>query len=189
MACAALLPGRCAAAATLAGVAPYDAEGLDWLSGMADENLAEFGAAVQGTEALTAYLDREAAGLRQVSGEQVAAALGSLVAPVDAAALTGEIADYLAAALRGSVTEGVAGWRDDDLSFVRGWGIDLQAVEVPVSIWQGGQDRMVPYAHGRWLAEHVAGARTHLYDDEGHISLGRQVGRIMDDLLELAGRR
>ena len=56
MACAALLPGRCVAAATLAGVAPYDAEGLDWTSGMADENLAEFGAAVQGTDALTAYL-------------------------------------------------------------------------------------------------------------------------------------
>ena len=96
---------------------------------------------------------------------------------MDVAALTGEIADYLAAALRGSVTEGVAGWRDDDLSFVRGWGIDLQAVEVPVSIWQGGQDRMVPYGHGRWLAEHVAGARTHLYDDEGHISrAGRSAG-------------
>ena len=45
LACAALLPDRCPAAATLAGVAPREAAGLDWSSGMADENLAEFGAA------------------------------------------------------------------------------------------------------------------------------------------------
>ncbi len=189
LACAALLPGRCVGAASLAGVAPFDAEGLDWLAGMGDDNRDEFGAAVVGEQALTAYLELEAADLVDVSGEQVAAALGDLVSPIDVAALTGEVADYLAAALRRSVSEGVAGWRDDDLAFVRGWGFDLQAVEVPVSVWQGGQDRMVPYAHGRWLAEHVAGARAHLYEDEGHISLGQQVGRIMDDLLELAGHR
>src|SRR5205085_740620 len=34
LACAALLPGRCRAAASLAGVAPFGAEGLDWFDGM-----------------------------------------------------------------------------------------------------------------------------------------------------------
>ena len=42
LACAALLPGRCLAAATMAGAAPYQAEGLDWWQGMGSENLAEF---------------------------------------------------------------------------------------------------------------------------------------------------
>ena len=42
LACAALLPGRCLAAATLAGVGSAEAAGLDWSSGMADENVAEF---------------------------------------------------------------------------------------------------------------------------------------------------
>src|SRR3954471_22814819 len=41
LACAALLPDRCAAAASLAGVAPYDAQGLDWLAGQGEMNLAE----------------------------------------------------------------------------------------------------------------------------------------------------
>ena len=45
LACAAALPGRCLAAASVAGVAPYQAEGLDWLAGMGPENIAEFGAA------------------------------------------------------------------------------------------------------------------------------------------------
>ena len=42
---------------------------------------------------------------------------------------------------------------------------------MPVSIWQGAHDLMVPFAHGKWLAAHIPGARVHLYDDEGHLSL------------------
>ena len=37
LACAALLPDRCLAAVSVAGVAPYRAEGLDWLAGMGPE--------------------------------------------------------------------------------------------------------------------------------------------------------
>src|SRR5438270_6413446 len=40
LACAAILPGRCLAAASIAGVAPYGAEGLDWTAGMGPENIA-----------------------------------------------------------------------------------------------------------------------------------------------------
>jgi pimeloyl-ACP methyl ester carboxylesterase len=47
LACAALLPGRCLAAASLAGVAPAQAEGLDWVAGMGPENVTEFSAAGQ----------------------------------------------------------------------------------------------------------------------------------------------
>jgi pimeloyl-ACP methyl ester carboxylesterase len=60
LACAAALPGRCLAAASIAGVAPYAAKGLDWLAGMGPENVDEFGAAVSGEAALTEFLDRTA---------------------------------------------------------------------------------------------------------------------------------
>ncbi len=71
---------------------------------------------------------------------------------------------------------------------MRPWGFDLAGVTVPVAVWQGRLDRMVPISHGEWLAAHVAGARAHLYDEEGHISLLARLDRILDDLLELAGR-
>ena len=76
LACAALLPGRCLAATSLAGVAPARAAGLDWVAGMGPENIEEFGAAEQGAAALTAYLTPAADGLRQVTGEQVAGRAG-----------------------------------------------------------------------------------------------------------------
>jgi len=66
-------------------------------------------------------------------------------------------------------------------------GLDVHRDFAQVAIWQGGQDRMVPYAHGEWLAEHVPGARIHLLPDEGHLSLLiREYGRVLDDLLEMA---
>lgn len=188
LACAARLPDRCAAAVSLSGVAPYPAEGIDWLAGMGPENVEEFGLAIEGADALTPWLEREAAGLAGVQGSDVASALGGLISEVDRASLTGEFADYMAASLRAAVSTGVAGWRDDDLAFAKPWGFDLASITRPVAVWQGGEDRMVPMAHGEWLASHIPGARAHLYPGEGHLSLGiGALGRIIDDLLDMAG--
>jgi pimeloyl-ACP methyl ester carboxylesterase len=106
LACAAALPGRCLAAASIAGVAPHQAKGLDWLAGMGPENIAEFGAAVRGEAALTAFLDREAVTLSTLTGASVARSLGGLVIEADQAVLTGEFADYVAAGLRASIKLG-----------------------------------------------------------------------------------
>jgi len=187
LACAALMPDRCAAAATLAGVAPYPAEGLDWLAGMGPENVEEFGASIESPVALTIYLEAQVPDLAEVTGEQVAEMLGGLIDEVDRAALTGDFADMLAAALRRAVSSGIAGWRDDDLAFAKPWGFDLSDITVPVSVWQGAHDRMVPYAHGTWLAAHIPGAHVHLHADEGHLSLASQLPRILDDLQQIAG--
>ncbi len=58
---------------------------------------------------------------------------------------------------------------------------------MPVSIWQGAEDRMVPFSHGTWLAAHVPGASAHLDDDQGHLSLWGRIGEILDDLLVQRG--
>ena len=182
LACAALLPDRCRAAASLAGVAPYDAGGLDFLAGMGPENVEEFGAAARSHDELRDFLENFAAGLRDITAEQVAGELGGLIDHVDRGALTGELAASMARMLRRAVSTGIAGWFDDDLAFVKPWGFDLDTIPVPVSIWQGAHDKMVPFAHGEWLADHVPNARVHLYDDEGHLSLVNRLSRILEDL-------
>jgi pimeloyl-ACP methyl ester carboxylesterase len=186
LACAAMLPGRCRAAATGAGVAPYHADGLDFLDGMGPENLTEFNAALTGRAELEPFLQKEAAKFTSVSPEEIADALGGLVSPVDRAHATGEFAARLLASFNRGVLRGVEGWAEDDLAFTRPWGFDLDHIGVPVSVWQGAQDRMVPFAHGEWLAAHVAGARVHLYDDEGHLSLWNKTDVIFDDLVDQA---
>ncbi len=182
LACAARLPGRCRGAVTVAGVAPYPAEGLDWLAGMGEENQTEFGAAFAGPDALEKFLAEAAPVMATVQPPNVIEALGDLIADADKRALVGELADYLAESSRYSVSTGVAGWRDDDLAFVAPWGFDVTEIQVPVAIWQGDQDRMVPFDHGRWLAAQVPGATVHLIPGEGHLSLVKNAEAILAEL-------
>jgi pimeloyl-ACP methyl ester carboxylesterase len=189
LACAALLPDRCLAAASLAGVAPYGAAGLDWLAGMGEENIQEFGTAVAGPAPLEAMLSRLAPELRGLTAEQIAAGKGGLLSDADKSVLAGGFAAYLAESMQAGLEAGIAGWRDDDLAFVTDWGFSLAALAsgpVPLSIWQGGQDLMVPGAHGAWLAGQLPGARTHLLPAAGHLTLpAATFGEILDELLDM----
>jgi pimeloyl-ACP methyl ester carboxylesterase len=186
LACAALLPDRCRAAALVGGVAPHDATGFDWLAGMGAENLKEFAAAAAGATALEAFLEPVGSALVTVTGEGVVAGMGDLVDEVDRTATKGEIADWLAASMRHATAAGTDGGRDDDLAFVADWGIELSTISCTVTIWQGEHDRMVPDSHARWLADRIPGATLHLDAAEGHISIMLRADEILDDLLAQA---
>lgn len=186
LACAALLPDRVISVASTAGGAPYDADGLDWMAGMAKENLEEFEAAVAGPDELRAFLEREVASLTGGAGsEDVLDELGDLVSGPDREIIMGPFGEFMGGQLKRALASGIWGWFDDDVAFVTPWGFDLGAIEVPVSIWHGGADKFVPMAHGEWLAERVPDARVHLLPEEGHVTLS--IGRYGDVLDELLG--
>jgi pimeloyl-ACP methyl ester carboxylesterase len=174
LACAALLPDRVIAAATVASAAPYDAEGLDFLAGMGQDNLDEFAAAVAGEDELRPYLDKALVDIRQTTPEGLKRVLDSLLPPVDKAALTGERAEFVHASALHGMENGVDGWLDDDFAFTSPWGFDLSSIGVPVRLLQGEQDLMVPFAHGQWLADRIPGVEAVLPPDEGHISLAER---------------
>jgi pimeloyl-ACP methyl ester carboxylesterase len=183
LACAALLGERVIKAASMAGIAPYASEGLDWLAGMGEENLAEFGATLAGEDALRMFLEGESAGLAQLSGEAIAAALGDLVCEADRRALEEGFADQLVGLIKAGLAPGIWGWFDDDMAFVRDWGFDLGAIAAPVTVWHGTDDRFVPVSHGEWLARQIPGASAELGEGEGHISMALTAyGSILDDL-------
>jgi pimeloyl-ACP methyl ester carboxylesterase len=184
LACAALLPQRVIAASSIAGIAPWGSQNLDWLAGMGKENVEEFQAALTGPDELRSFLERVGPGFAQVSGDQIIAAFGDLVDDVDKMVLTGQLGVFLADNIREALRNGFWGWFDDDIAFIRDWGFDLARIDVPVTVWHGAKDRMAPYAHGRWLAEHLPGARARLLAEHGHLSLAvGSFGRILDDLI------
>ena len=187
LACAALLPERVIAAAAIASAAPHDADGLDWMAGMGQENLDEFAAAEAGEGQLLAFLERQTAGLLRANAAELQAEFGDLLSDVDRQVLTGEFAEFLAASTHTALANGPWGWFDDDLAFVRDWGFDVSKIERPVTVWHGQQDRFVPFSHGQWLLEHVPGGNARLFPDQGHLSLTVSAyGEILDDLLEHA---
>jgi pimeloyl-ACP methyl ester carboxylesterase len=184
LACAARMPERVIAAATIGGVAPYPADGLDWSAGMGAENIEEFDAALAGPDELIKFKEREAPRLRAVTPEEVADAFGDLIDDVDRGSLTGAFAEWMADVFHEALRIGYWGWFDDDMAFTRPWGFDLDEIRGPVFVWQGAHDRMVPFAHGEWLASHIPGARPRLLQEHGHLSLAvDSLPRIVDELL------
>ncbi|KNX36697.1 alpha/beta fold hydrolase [Luteipulveratus halotolerans] len=184
LATAARLSERVDAALVIAGVAPYDADGLDFLAGMGEDNVEEFGAAVEGEAALRAYLEPYLPQLRAATPQDIITSLSSLLPDVDRAVITERTGQDLARNFHEALRVGYEGWLEDDLAFTQPWGFDLAEVTVPTYVWQGSLDLMVPFAHGQWLAEHLPRATAHLIGGEGHLSIGD--GRAAEMMAELA---
>ncbi len=185
LACAARLEGV-GAALVIAGVAPYDAPGLDWLDGMGQDNLEEFAAALDGEASLRAFLEPSEELFKSITADQIVESMRSLLPAPDQAVITDEFGEDLAAQFRAALSTGVDGWLDDDLAFTRPWGFDVEEVRVATMVWQGAEDLMVPYAHGRWLAEHVERVHAHLESGEGHLSIA--IGALDPMIEELVER-
>jgi pimeloyl-ACP methyl ester carboxylesterase len=184
LACAALLADRVHAAATIAGVAPYDAEGLEWTAGMGEDNQIEYPTAARDPEALLEFMRPHVEALSNAEPDDILRDLRSLISGVDEDAIDGALGEYLVSLFHAAFRSGTWGWYDDDLAFVRSWGFDLAEIDVPVYIWQGREDLMVPFAHGEWLAKHIPSARPRLRPEHGHLSLAvGAIGQILDDLI------
>lgn len=171
LACAALLPDRVAAVASLAGLAPFDAAGLNYFRGMGEDNIEEFGLTLAGRRHIEPAHKESAARMLHASGSELAEGIISLVSEVDRAVLDGEVGDFWAGSMPATFAQGVDGWLDDDLAFCRPFGFEPEAIAVPTLIVHGYQDRFVPVDHGRWLADTIPGADAWISEDEGHLTL------------------
>jgi pimeloyl-ACP methyl ester carboxylesterase len=184
LACAALLPDRIAAVATLASVAPYYAEGLDWLEGMGEGNHREFGAAREGGEPLDRLLTDERDQMMAAGPDGLVDAMRPHLSAVDAAFLTGRFARWLYEESRAGIGESIAGWRDDDYAFLAPWGFELSSIRAPALLRQGSDDLMVPPSHGRWLVERIPGVEAVMRPEDGHLTMFGEVPTVHGWLLE-----
>jgi pimeloyl-ACP methyl ester carboxylesterase len=170
LACAALLPDLVTAAASLASLAPYGAEGLDYFAGMGQDNVDDFRLFLTDEAAARAKTDNDRAEMLAVSPQDAAKAMESLLTPTDAAVLRGDLAEYLTSSMHDGLAAGSEGWWEDNC-LMRSWGFDLAEITVPVLLLHGKQDMFVPFGHGEWLAAHIPGVEARLLDDDGHLTL------------------
>jgi pimeloyl-ACP methyl ester carboxylesterase len=171
LACAALLPRRCVAAAALACPGPYGVEGLDFLEGMGELNVEEFSTALAGAEALEPVIRRNQVELFSAGPDELRQGLLTVLSPVDQEAFTPEVGEWMYSIMVEGAGERVEGWRDDDLAFAKPWGFEPADIRVPVLLLQGVHDLMVPPAHGRWLAARIPGVEHEIGDADGHITV------------------
>ena len=152
-------------------MAPWGADGLDWLAGMGEANIAEFRDVLAGEDALAPSLERERADMLAARPDELRTVLESLLGDADREVLVDAVASWMDAAHRNGLRDSVDGWVDDDLAFVSPWGFEPADISRPVLILQGGDDRFVPRSHGEWLASHVPGAEAWIDDADGHLTL------------------
>jgi pimeloyl-ACP methyl ester carboxylesterase len=168
LACGALLGERVIRVGALVTPAPSDAEDFDFFDGLAELNVKEFGAALEGREAIDAYLEPYVEALRS-DPDGVIDEIASELPEVDRRLLERE--DFrvvLREAFVEAVRQGVRGWADDDLAFAKPWGFEPEDVTAEVRLWQGELDVLAPRSHGEYVASRLPNARFELLEGGGH---------------------
>lgn len=175
LACAALLPDRVTAAVSVSGLAPFGGPGWpgsSWFDGMYAGGKAELQAAVVGSKSLRELLEHS-----DFDPDMFTSA--------DFAALESEWAWLNIVAGRGT-ENGLGGMIADDLAYVRPWGFDPASVACPVLLLHGDNDRIVPVAHSRWLADRIRGAELQVRPGAGHLSVLVGAAEALDRLIARA---
>jgi pimeloyl-ACP methyl ester carboxylesterase len=179
LACAALLEDRVRSAAVLVGLAPSDAEGLDWYAGMTRSNVEEYRNADADPQGLVASLEEQADRVRSDPESLLRFLLPELTGPdrrvVDDVAIRRLLTDTYAEALR----ESADGWIDDVLAFRRPWGFDLSKVNVPVLLWHGADDVFTPIGHTYWMAKQVPGSVLEVQSGAAHFGAMEVLPRVL----------
>jgi pimeloyl-ACP methyl ester carboxylesterase len=157
LACAGLLPERVMGAVSISGLAPLDADGLDWFAGMIPSGVASLRAAIGGPDTKEKY---------ETSGVEYDPEFTT----ADLKALSGEWS-WLDDVVGPAVEAGPGGLIADDLAYVRPWGFELARISVPTLLLHGGKDGIVPSSHSKWLAARCPSAKLRLLPDDGHISI------------------
>jgi pimeloyl-ACP methyl ester carboxylesterase len=189
LACGALLPERVTRCASVVGPAPFGPGGLSreqWFDDMVEGNVREFGWALAGEETLRPELERETRELLASFQTDADNPLGenySLSSQDLDVMKQGPIRTMLADSVREGIGRTVDGFVDDDLAFTRQWGFAVSGITVPVAVWYGPHDTLVPTSHGDWLARTVPAADVVVLDG-GHFAIYDRMSELLAWLSE-----
>ncbi|HTU84747.1 MAG TPA: alpha/beta hydrolase [Solirubrobacteraceae bacterium] len=184
LACGALAPDRVTRCASVVGPAPLGPGGLsreEFFAGMVEGNIREFGWALAGEGTLRPELEREARELITSLHRDSGSPLGAdyTLSEADLEVMRGgDVRAMLAASVREGIGRTVDGLVDDDLAFTVPWGFDVARITVPVSVYYGPHDTLVPAGHGEWLARTIPGARVSVLDG-GHFASYERMPEIL----------
>jgi pimeloyl-ACP methyl ester carboxylesterase len=168
LACGALLADRVIRVGALVTPAPSDTDDFDFFEGLADLNVKEFGAALEGQKAIEAFLQPYVEGIREDVDGVIEGILSELPEVDKQLASRPEIRAIMRESFIEAVRQGSRGWADDDLAFARSWGFELEDVTVETRVWQGELDVLTPRPHGEYVASRLPNARFELLEGGGH---------------------
>jgi pimeloyl-ACP methyl ester carboxylesterase len=189
VACAAKIPQRLVAVGVISGVGPCDIGS----QGMHESNRKKFNLAQRlpwmmklmirsGFASLRGRPDRMRPQLQKVWAQMPEPDRQVLQDPV--------FVDWMVRETLDAIALTTAGFAHEEVLMAFPWRIDLRGVRCEnVFLWHGCQDRNVPVAMGRAVAEQIPGCSAEFLEGEGHLSLMYNRGKEIFDTLIEAGKR
>jgi pimeloyl-ACP methyl ester carboxylesterase len=167
----AALDEHCRSAVTLASVAPADVD-FDWTEGMGPENVEEFTLSKQGGPAYEEYMAGTGEILGGATTQNIIELIGGILSQPDRDALADDDArELFVEGMRYGFVNGWRGYFDDNVATMSPWGFGVGDISIPVHLFYGDEDLMVPTSHGTWLSTHLPGATTTHHPEDGHLSI------------------
>lgn len=184
LACAARIDkSRLRNAAVLVGLAPHDADGLDWFDGMTESNVHDYEtSSLNDEDAVIADLTRRAEEIREDPESLLKSLLAEMSDPDKRIALDAGIRRRLLETYGEALKHGPDGWIDDVLAFRSPWGFSLSDIKVPVRLWHGEADVFSPPAHSRWMAERIPNATIEVQPGAAHFAAMEVLPRLLKQL-------
>ncbi len=181
LACAAVLPGRIRGVTLVCPLGPLSDPACrsyqPWLSNAIIRIGHRFPDTIR-------WLGRQLG--RQVAHrpDMIVKILSLIASPVDRKLLKqADIRETLLASGRQAFVQGRGGVACDMEIYGAGWGFDPATIVLPITIWQGSEDRTVYPAMAEFLADRLSASRLNLIDGEGHFSLPvRHMDSILSEL-------
>jgi pimeloyl-ACP methyl ester carboxylesterase len=153
---------------------------FDWTEGMGPENVEEFALALKGGPEYEAQMAASGESFGTATKDNVVELFGGLLSEPDKAVFEpDDRREAFVASLHQAFEGGWRGFFDDDQAMVKDWGFDPRTITIPVAVWYGDHDLMVPRTHGEWLLRSLPTASEHFFEGDGHVSL---VANHLDEL-------
>ncbi len=82
----------------------------------------------------------------------------------------------------GAFLRGAGGVVDDYRALAHPWGVAVENITMPIAVFHGDDDSMVPLRHSEELVARVPNARLTVWPAAGHLGTVAHVGEILDAL-------
>jgi pimeloyl-ACP methyl ester carboxylesterase len=74
---------------------------------------------------------------------------------------------------------GPSGYVQDICALARPWGFPLEGIRVPVQLWHGDLDTVIPLQHGEYLASVIPGATLRVCPGEAHMLMWNHLDEVL----------
>ena len=79
--------------------------------------------------------------------------------------------EFFKHSMQNSFVQGPSGAAHDLRLLVSNWGVNFDSIKIPVHIWHGTEDQVIPLLHSKMMAERLKNSKLWVIENEGHYSL------------------